>query len=156
MEDAVLHSVEGAVATPTLSGPDEPNAIDFATIDRLHALLHAIEAAESVRAVILTGAGDKALSAGADIHEFSEKVWAGPETALREFVRRGQRLTGRVESFPKPIVAVVTGLAFGGGCEARSPRRRRSRSRAKARSSPGSTSSRAFRRPMAGRGGSPG
>jgi enoyl-CoA hydratase/carnithine racemase len=117
MEDVVLHSVEGAVATLTLNRPHKLNAIDFATIDRLHALLDAIEAAEPVRAVVLTGAGDQAFSAGADIHEFSEKVWAGPETALREFVRRGQRLTSRVESFPKPIIVAVNGLAFGGGCE---------------------------------------
>ncbi len=117
MDDIVLKSVTGAVATLTLNRPHKLNAIDFATIERLHALLDGIEADETVRAVILTGAGDRAFSAGADIPEFSDTVWAGPETALRDFVRRGQRLTSRLESFPKPIIAAVNGLAFGGGCE---------------------------------------
>lgn len=117
MNDLVLTSIEGAVATLVLNRPHVLNAIDFATIDRLHTLLDAIEADEGVRAVILTGAGDRAFSAGADIREFAGPVFAGPETALREFVRRGQRLTSRLEAFPKPIIAAVNGLAFGGGCE---------------------------------------
>ncbi|HYH22637.1 MAG TPA: crotonase/enoyl-CoA hydratase family protein [Azospirillum sp.] len=117
MSDTVLMTVAGAVATLTLNRPHKLNAIDFATIARLHDLLDGIEADETVRAVILTGAGERAFSAGADIHEFSATVRAGPETALREFVRRGQRLTSRLEAFPKPIIAAVNGLAFGGGCE---------------------------------------
>lgn len=117
MNDIVLSSVAGPVAVLTLNRPHRLNAIDFATIDRLHALLDGIEADPAVRAVILTGAGDRAFSAGADIHEFAGPVSAGPETALREFVRRGQRFTSRLESFPKPIIAAVNGLAFGGGCE---------------------------------------
>ncbi|HYG86628.1 MAG TPA: crotonase/enoyl-CoA hydratase family protein [Azospirillum sp.] len=117
MDDSVLINIEGAVATLTLNRPHKLNAIDFTMIERLHVLLDGIEADEAVRAVIVTGAGDRAFSAGADIHEFSTMIWAGPETALREFVRRGQRLTGRLEAFPKPIIAAVNGLAFGGGCE---------------------------------------
>ncbi|HYD64038.1 crotonase/enoyl-CoA hydratase family protein [Azospirillum sp.] len=117
MDDIILTATAGAVAILTLNRPHKLNAIDFATIERLHILLDGIEADDSVRAVVLTGAGDRAFSAGADIHEFSAKVFAGPETALREFVRRGQRLTSRLEAFPKPIIAAVNGLAFGGGCE---------------------------------------
>ncbi len=117
MTDIVLSARKGAVVTLTLNRPEKLNAIDFATIERLHARLDGIEADESARAVILTGAGERAFCAGADIREFSATVWAGPETALREFVRRGQRLTSRLEAFPKPIIAAVNGLAFGGGCE---------------------------------------
>lgn len=117
MSDIVLIRVEGAVATLTLNRPEKLNAIDFATIARLHELLDGIEADDAIRAVILTGSGDRAFSAGADIAEFKHKVWAGPEVALREFVRRGQRLTSRLEAFPKPIIAAVNGLAYGGGCE---------------------------------------
>lgn len=117
MTDTVLMQVDGPVATLTLNRPHKLNALDFATIDRLQALLDLIEADESLRAVILTGSGDRAFCAGADIAEFADPVRAGPETALRVFVRRGQRLTARLESFPKPIIAAVNGLAYGGGCE---------------------------------------
>lgn len=117
MDDIVLFTLDGPVATLTLNRPHKLNAIDFATIERLHTHLDTIEADDGVRAVILTGAGERAFSAGADIHEFRASVFAGPETALREFVRRGQRLTSRLEAFPKPVIAAVNGLAFGGGCE---------------------------------------
>jgi hypothetical protein len=76
-----------------------------------------IEDDPGVRAVILTGACDRAFSAGADIHEFSLSVAAGPQPAVKAFVRRGQAMTARIEAFPKPITAAVNGLAFGGGCE---------------------------------------
>ena len=67
--------------------------------------------------MILTGAGERAFSAGADIHEFSESVRPGANTAVRDFVRRGQAMTARLEAFRKPVIAAVNGLAFGGGCE---------------------------------------
>lgn len=105
------------LVTLTLDRPHHLNAIDFATIDRLQAALDAIERDPTLRAVILTGAGDRAFCAGADIHDFAPVVRAGPEAALRDFVRRGQALTARIESFPKPVIVAVNGLAFGGGCE---------------------------------------
>jgi enoyl-CoA hydratase/carnithine racemase len=83
----------------------------------LLALLDAIEGDPKVRAVILTGAGDRAFSAGADITEFSNSVRQGAAIAVRDFVRRGQTLTARLEGFRKPVIAAVNGMAFGGGCE---------------------------------------
>jgi enoyl-CoA hydratase/carnithine racemase len=65
----------------------------------------------------LTGAGERAFSAGADIHEFAGSVRRGRDTAVRDFVRRGQAMTARLEAFRKPVIAAVNGLAFGGGCE---------------------------------------
>lgn len=79
-------------------------------------LLDRIEDDPTVCAVILTGAG-RAFSAGADIAEFSESVKAGPDAAVKAFVRRGQGLTARLEAFPKPVIAAVNGTTFGGGCE---------------------------------------
>jgi enoyl-CoA hydratase/carnithine racemase len=67
--------------------------------------------------VVLTGAGDRAFSAGADIGDLAASISGGPERALREVVRRGQGITRRIENFPKPIIAAVNGLAYGGGCE---------------------------------------
>ena len=76
-----------------------------------------MEADPAVRAVILTGAGDRAFSAGGDIHEFTESIRQGAEVAVREFCRRGQAMTSRLELYPKPIIAAVNGIAYGGGCE---------------------------------------
>ena len=115
--DPVLCDVSSGIATLTLNRPEKLNAINYAMIDSLLGLLDALEADASVRALIVTGAGDRAFSAGGDITEFSESVRRGPEAAVREFVRRGQAMTARLEAFPKPVVAAVNGLAYGGGCE---------------------------------------
>jgi enoyl-CoA hydratase len=112
----VIREQSDGIAVLTLNRPHKLNALDYATIDLLRELLGEIEADASVRAVILTGRG-RAFSAGADIAEFSGSVHAGVESALREFVRRGQALTARIESYPKPIIAAVNGIAFGAGCE---------------------------------------
>jgi enoyl-CoA hydratase/carnithine racemase len=115
--DVVLAETRGPVALVTLNRPQKLNALDYALIDRLMAVLDSIEADDDVRAVVLTGAGERAFSSGADIACFAPSVRRGPAAALRDFVRRGQRLTGRIESFPKPIIVAVNGLAHGGGCE---------------------------------------
>ena len=117
MSEPILLEVQDAIALITLNRPERLNALNYALIDHLMAALDAIEVDSSVRAVILTGAGERAFSAGADVHEFSESVRHGPATAVRDFVRRGQAMTARLEAFKKPVIAAVNGLAFGGGCE---------------------------------------
>ncbi len=117
MSKAVLCEASDGIAVLTLNRPDKLNAISYEMADTLLALLDVLEADASVGAIIVTGAGDKAFSAGADIAEFSESVRQGPSAAVREFVRRGQSMTARMEAFPKPIIAAVNGIAFGGGCE---------------------------------------
>ncbi|MDX8534257.1 crotonase/enoyl-CoA hydratase family protein [Mesorhizobium sp. VK25A] len=117
MTELVLSETRDRVAILTLNRPDKLNALNYALIDRLLSLLDLIETDDSVRAVILTGAGERAFSAGADIHEFWLSVAEGSDVALRDFVTRGQRLTARLEAFRKPVIAAVNGLAFGGGCE---------------------------------------
>jgi enoyl-CoA hydratase/carnithine racemase len=115
-EDTVLFEMRGRVALLTLNRPDKLNALNYATNDLLLRRLDQIEVDEDVGAVVLTGSG-RAFSAGGDIHEFSESVKRGVDIAVREFVRRGQAMTARMEAFPKPIIAAVNGIAFGGGCE---------------------------------------
>ncbi|CCD91272.1 putative enoyl-CoA hydratase-isomerase [Bradyrhizobium sp. ORS 375] len=117
MTDPVLLHVSDRIALLRLNRPERLNALSYALIDALTAVLDRIETDSNIRAVILTGAGDRAFSAGADIHEFSESVRQGRATALRDFVRRGQAMTARLEAFQKPVIAAVNGLAFGGGCE---------------------------------------
>ncbi|TPK18420.1 crotonase/enoyl-CoA hydratase family protein [Mesorhizobium sp. B2-5-9] len=117
MTDLVLNENREGIAVLSLNRPEKLNALNYALIDRLLATLDDIEVDDRIRAVILTGAGERAFSAGADIEEFSASVALGAETALRDFVMRGQRLTARLEAFRKPVIAAVNGLAFGGGCE---------------------------------------
>ncbi len=117
MTNRVLTNVDGAIVTLTLNRPHKLNALDYETIDALLVALDAIETDDALRGVILTGAGERAFSAGGDIVQFSRSVAAGADAALRDFVARGQRLTARIEAFRKPIVVAVNGLAFGGGCE---------------------------------------
>jgi len=117
MSDAVLLDIKDGIALITLNRPEKLNALNYDLIDRLMAALDNIETDAGIGAVILTGAGERAFSAGADITEFSESVQRGPNTAIRDFVRRGQAMTARLEAFRKPVIAAINGLAFGGGCE---------------------------------------
>jgi enoyl-CoA hydratase len=117
MSDSILIEVRNEIALLTLNRPDKLNALNYETNDRLLHLLDRIEDDGAIRAVILTGAGEKAFSAGGDIHEFSQSVRKGAEIAVKDFVRRGQTMTARLEAFRKPIIAAVNGIAFGGGCE---------------------------------------
>src|SRR3982075_1349167 len=126
-QDVVLAETRGPVALVTLNRPQKLNALDYALIDRLMAVLDIIETDDDVLAVVLTGAGERAFSSGRNIAFFAPSVRRGPAAglravrgraaALRDCVRRGQRLTGRIESFPKPIIVAVNGLAHGGGGE---------------------------------------
>lgn len=115
--DTVLIETNEGIALLTLNRPEKLNALSYSMNDRLLALLDALEADPAVGAIIITGAGDRAFSAGGDIHEFSQSVRSGADDAVRDFVRRGQAMTQRLESFPKPIVAAINGIAYGGGCE---------------------------------------
>src|SRR5258708_4870666 len=89
--DVVLAETRGPVALLTLNRPQKLNALDYALIDRLMAVLDSIEADDDVRAVVLTGAGERAFSSGADIACFAPSVRRGPAAAPRAFVRPGRR-----------------------------------------------------------------
>ncbi len=117
MADCVLFEVRGEIALLTLNRPEKLNALNYELIDLLMQYLDEIEKRDDLRAIVLTGAGDRAFSAGADIADFAPSVKAGPTVALRDFVKRGQSMTSRIENFPKPIVVAVNGLAHGGGSE---------------------------------------
>ncbi|MEM1286613.1 MAG: crotonase/enoyl-CoA hydratase family protein [Pseudomonadota bacterium] len=117
MTDTVLMERRGAIALLTLNQPEKLNAINYEMADALIDRLDLIEASTDIHAIILTGAGNRAFSAGGDIYEFSESIKQSGDVAMRDFVRRGQRMTRCMEAFPKPIIAAVEGIAFGGGCE---------------------------------------
>lgn len=113
----VDYEQRGRVATLTINRPEKLNALDYDTIAALQDALLMCESSGEVGAVILTGAGQRAFSAGADINDLAASVRGGVERALREVVGRGQGLTRRIESFPKPVIVAANGMALGGGCE---------------------------------------
>jgi enoyl-CoA hydratase/carnithine racemase len=116
MNDVLTLRIEGAVALLTLNRPDKLNALSNEMLEAIIGALDRIELDPALRAVVITGAG-RAFSAGADIAAFQRHVEAGPAQAVAHFMRPGHRMTRRVESFSKPIIAAVNGIAFGGGCE---------------------------------------
>jgi len=113
VSDSVLYERREQISLLTLNRPQRLNALNYELIDRLMTVLDTVECNPTVRVVILTGQG----RAGADITGFAASVRQGQEVALRDFVRRGQRMTARIETFPKPIIVAVNGLAHGGGSE---------------------------------------
>ena len=116
MSEVLTFETRGAVALLTLNRPGKLNALSDELLDAIVGALGRVELDAAVRAVVVTGAG-RAFSAGADITAFRRHMQAGPAEAVAHFMRPGHRMTRRVESFPKPIIAAVNGLAFGGGCE---------------------------------------
>jgi enoyl-CoA hydratase len=104
---------DGAVATVTIDRPEARNALDAETLDALGSAFAALDADRSLRAVVLTGAGDRAFVAGADI-----KAMLGlDEGGARAFAQRGQSVADRIEALAVPVIAAVNGFALGGGCE---------------------------------------
>jgi enoyl-CoA hydratase len=109
----ILVQREGAVATVTLNRPDKLNAINPTVVAELTAAFAELTATPEVRAVVLTGAGEKAFAAGADIAAMSEMT---PSEA-RAFGEAGHALMASMEAARFPIIGAVHGFALGGGCE---------------------------------------
>lgn len=109
----VRYEVDGGVATITIAREEKLNALNSAVVGELIRAFLASKTDGAVRVVILTGAGQKAFVAGADIAEMSE---LSPQDA-RKFAERGQQLSLLVERLGKPVIAAVNGFALGGGCE---------------------------------------
>jgi enoyl-CoA hydratase/carnithine racemase len=116
MSDVLKVDLKGKVALLTLNRPEKLNALNNELLLAIMSALDRIELASDVRTVVFTGAG-RAFSAGADIITFQEHMRSGAAEAVAHFMRPGHRMTRRVESFSKPIIAAINGLAYGGGCE---------------------------------------
>jgi enoyl-CoA hydratase/carnithine racemase len=98
------------IALITLNRPDKLNALSFGLMQELDEALTGYEADDAVGAVILTGAGDRAFSAGADIHEMADMS----ADALAERSRRRGEISWHIASYVKPIIGAINGLAYGG------------------------------------------
>jgi len=111
--ETLLYEIRAGIAYVTVNRPQKLNALNHKAIQELTACFNEIREAADVRGVILTGAGEKAFVAGADINELAALTPAhARETALR-----GQALMNMIETLGIPVIAAVNGLALGGGCE---------------------------------------
>lgn len=108
----INYEVDSAVAVLTINRPKALNALNSAVLDELNAALDAIDLNE-VRALIITGAGEKSFVAGADIGEMSTLTKAEGEA----FGKKGNDVFRKIETLPIPVIAAVNGFALGGGCE---------------------------------------
>jgi enoyl-CoA hydratase len=109
----VLYEKKGPIAHVTLNRPKVLNALNAKTISELKSVFEDIRDDSEVRAVVFTGAGDKAFAAGADISEMANDT----SVTAEQKTRVGQALTELIESLGKPVIAAVNGFALGGGCE---------------------------------------
>ena len=100
------------VAIVTINRPGKMNALNIKTREEGAAALEELRADESVRVVVFTGAGEKAFVAGADIAEF-----AGRTAVTQRDVMTGRSLFTAIDTFPKPVIAMINGYCLGGGCE---------------------------------------
>jgi enoyl-CoA hydratase len=109
----VKYEKKGAIAYVTVNRPKVLNALNTSTWNDLNAAFEDAKADASVRGVILTGAGDKAFIAGADISELAHlDAYQGEESS-----RLGQSVLDLIENLGKPVIAAINGFALGGGCE---------------------------------------
>ena len=104
---------DGLVVIVAINRPKELNALNRATMLELDNVFKELESDSTVGAVILTGAGEKAFVAGADI---CEMINMSAITA-KEWARLGQQVFSRIENFPRAVIAAINGFALGGGCE---------------------------------------
>jgi len=112
----ILYEKREKIASLTVNRPPL-NVLNMLTLDELEQALRAARDDPEVAVVILTGSGEKAFVAGADIAEIQAAVFEGPLKAREAFARRGQRLVTTIERLGKPVIAAVNGYALGGGCE---------------------------------------
>src|SRR5438094_517270 len=111
--ETLIYEQHEHLAYVTINRPDKLNALNRRVIEDLRACFEAIQANDEVRAVILTGAGEKSFAAGADISELAVQTPVeGKETS-----RRGQGVLNLIENLGKPVIAAINGFALGGGCE---------------------------------------
>src|SRR6266540_4192479 len=109
----IVFEKKNSIAYVTVNRPKVLNALNMATMEELRTAFHDIKNEASVRVVILTGAGEKAFIAGADIGELAQH----DAVSGKEYTHRGQSVLNLIENLGKPVIACINGFALGGGCE---------------------------------------
>ena len=109
----ILAEEKSGVLYLTINREDKMNALNMNTLEEIKAVFEEVIDNKSIKAVILTGAGEKAFVAGADISEIAELN----EVNARKFAENGQEIFAMIENCHKPVIAVTNGYTLGGGCE---------------------------------------
>ncbi len=109
----LLTALEDGILTITINRPDKLNALNKNVLEELDEAMESVYNDDKIKAVIITGSGEKAFVAGADIAEFTS-VKDDEGTSL---AKKGQGIFFKIENCPKPVIAAVNGFALGGGCE---------------------------------------
>lgn len=109
----ILYEMKDGIGLVTINRPDKLNALNDETINELYDVVDKIKGDERIWVAIITGSGEKAFVAGADIRELSQLNTATAEVKMH----KGQELNNRIENLGKPVIAAINGFALGGGCE---------------------------------------
>lgn len=109
----ILFTKKGLIAIALIDRPKALNALNSEVLEDLNTLVDTVLADEEIRVLVLSGSGEKAFVAGADIGEMSELTKAEGEA----FGKKGNDVFRRIETLPIPVIAAVNGYALGGGCE---------------------------------------
>ncbi len=109
----VVLDIEKHVATVTINRPEKLNALNAETLTEIYQVFKKLKTDKAVRVIIITGSGDKAFVAGADI----EEIRRHDDISGRIFALRGQKIFRYIEKMEKPVIAAINGYALGGGCE---------------------------------------
>lgn len=109
----ILTEEKNGVLYLTINREDKLNALNYATLEEIKSIFEEVADNKSIKAVIITGAGEKAFVAGADIREIADLN----EVNARKFAENGQEIFAMIENCHKPVVAVTNGFTLGGGCE---------------------------------------
>src|SRR4051795_1773007 len=109
----ILFEKKGAIAYVTVNRPKVLNALNMATMEELRRAFTAAKEDKEIRVVLLTGSGEKAFVAGADIGELSKHN----AVSAKEYTHKGQAVFDLIENLGKPTIACINGFALGGGCE---------------------------------------
>jgi enoyl-CoA hydratase/carnithine racemase len=115
MTKNILVNISAGVATVTLNRPEKRNAIDYAGWVELRTIAEDLERDEAARVIVITGAGDKAFSAGADIADFDEYRSDGAKA--RVYAAAFEGAMDAIEALSKPTICLIKGFCIGGGCE---------------------------------------
>ncbi|GAC1432840.1 MAG: enoyl-CoA hydratase-related protein [Terriglobales bacterium] len=109
----ILFEKKNSIAYVTVNRPKVLNALNMATMEELRSAFTAIKDDREIRVAILTGSGEKAFIAGADVAELSKH----DAVSAKEYTHRGQSVLDLIENLGKPVIACINGFALGGGCE---------------------------------------